>query len=141
MISLAMRREDRPSTSSKLPPSTPTDEFVDILQVQQLLINDSRRDSHPGTSGVHSSMGGEPGTSQGHSRPPPLEAAAYYYGGPQGHHFHPTTPGSASVDELVAMWLSSGTAPSDDCTPNFEVGFPFNPLFHKQPFGVRGEEL
>ncbi|VEN48026.1 unnamed protein product [Callosobruchus maculatus] len=67
----------------------------------------SRRDSHPGTS-----MGGDPGTSQGHSRAPPLEAAAYYYGGPQGHHFHPTTPGGASVDELVAMWLSSGTAPS-----------------------------
>ncbi|VEN48024.1 unnamed protein product [Callosobruchus maculatus] len=89
----------------------------------------SRRDSHPGTS-----MGGDPGTSQGHSRAPPLEAAAYYYGGPQGHHFHPTTPGGASVDELVAMWLSSGTAPSGSLDPE-ELSIEQHTSPHHSPSG------
>ncbi|CAG9815768.1 unnamed protein product [Phaedon cochleariae] len=41
MLTLAMRREDRPS---RVPVTTAGDEFIDILQVQQLLINETRRE-------------------------------------------------------------------------------------------------
>lgn len=84
-----MRREDR---TSRVPVTTTNDEFVDILQVQQLLINDNRRDIPPVP--VHHP--------QPHGRiqdnfPTPT---GYYYGTYQ----QPQAP--TSVDDLVAMWFA-----------------------------------
>lgn len=87
MLTLTMRREDRPS---RVP--TTNDEFVDILQVQQLLISDNRREV-PSIPLPHP---------QSHGRipetfPPP---SGYYYGTYQ----QPQT--TTSVDDLVAMWFA-----------------------------------
>lgn len=85
-----MRREDRP----KVPVTTTSDEFVDILQVQQLLINERTREGTP-----HATQTFQPPT----TRAP--ETFGYYYGGYQ------QPQNSASVDDLVAMWFAgpSGT--------------------------------
>lgn len=84
-----MRREDR---TTRVPVTTANDEFVDILQVQQLLINENRRDIPPVPVHHPQSHGRIP-----ESFPPP---PGYYYGAYQ----QPQT--STSVDDLVAMWFS-----------------------------------
>lgn len=79
------------------------DEFVDILQVQQLLLDTG------GTFGP--SANGGRGRGRGREPPPPrlLDAttAAYaapsYYYGNYGTHL---TPPAASVDDLVALWFA-----------------------------------
>lgn len=82
-----MRREDRP----RVPVTTTSDEFVDILQVQQLLINERSREAVP-----HPPQTFQPPAVA--TRVP--ENFGYYYGGYQ----QPQT--SASVDDLVAMWFA-----------------------------------
>lgn len=84
-----MRREDR---TSRVPVTTANDEFVDILQVQQLLISDNRRE--PPTVPLYHS--------HSHGRipeniPPP---SGYYYGTYQ------QPQSTTSVDDLVAMWFA-----------------------------------
>lgn len=92
--------------------ATGGDEFVDILQVQQLLLD-----------GAVPANGG--GRSRGRGRDPPptqnpdtrgrlldaFAAPSYYYGGyataASQHHATPT----ASVDDLVALWFAGPTAP------------------------------
>lgn len=88
-----MRREDR---TNRVPVTTTNDEFVDILQVQQLLINDTRRELPPAP--LH--------LSQPHGRIADTFApsAGYYYGAYQ----QPQT--STSVDDLVAMWFAGPSA-------------------------------
>lgn len=85
-----MRREDRPN---RLPVTTANnDEFVDILQVQQLLINDNRRELPP-VPILHP----QPHGRIAESFPSP---SGYYYG------THQQSQASTSVDDLVAMWLA-----------------------------------
>lgn len=80
--------------------TTGGDEFVDILQVQQLLLDTSN--TGPGANGGR-------GRGRGREPPPPrlLDASAFaapsYYYGSYGTHL---TPPAASVDDLVALWFA-----------------------------------
>nr|XP_022919611.1 early growth response protein 1-A-like [Onthophagus taurus] len=84
------------------------DEFVDILQVQQLLLDGGSR-GRSGIGGVR-----EPVTAPDAVSPSPapsrlldaVPAPSYYYGG-YGQHGPPTT----SVDDLVALWFAGPSAP------------------------------
>ncbi|KAG5893958.1 hypothetical protein JTB14_027706 [Gonioctena quinquepunctata] len=88
MLALTMRREDRPP---RVPVTNAGDEFVDILQVQQLLINENRR---------------EQASSSNQSRfSDTFGAPSYYYGG-----YQPSHQAATSVDDLVALWFSGSTA-------------------------------
>ncbi|XP_066146493.1 early growth response protein 1-A-like isoform X1 [Euwallacea fornicatus] len=112
MLTLAMRPSQH-SDVTRVPSSGLStnnnngDEFVDILQVQQILLDSNRRD--PG--GLH------PAPSQ---VPPRLvmdaTTSSYYYSTPT---YHQTPPGSAgaSMDELVAMWFSGGPSASSALDP------------------------
>lgn len=94
-----------PSSSQTRRPgaSSAVEEFVDILQVQQLLLD----------SGGRGRGAGEP---PGYPPPP----GAYYHGGYGGHHHHqqhlhqhqhaPVLPTSSTVDDLVAMWFAGSSA-------------------------------
>lgn len=109
MLSLAMRREQEDSKGDGYArardPAGTGDEFVDILQVQQLLLDSG------------GAANGGRGRGRGREPPPPaegrgrqLDAAAaafaappsYYYGSYGTHH----TPPAASVDDLVALWFA-----------------------------------
>lgn len=76
-----------------------SDEFVDILQVQQLLLD---------SGGAGPTNGGR-GRGRGREPPPPrlLDASAFaapsYYYGSYGTHL---TPPATSVDDLVALWFA-----------------------------------
>jgi hypothetical protein len=94
MLALTMRREhdeprsDRPRDA--VPAATGGDEFVDILQVQQLLLDGGRGREPP------------PPPPDGRARLLDAFAApAYYYGPGYGQ---PTS----SVDDLVALWFAGG---------------------------------
>ncbi|KAF7283404.1 hypothetical protein GWI33_000678 [Rhynchophorus ferrugineus] len=107
MLTLAMRHSQH-SEATRVPPTNNNgDEFVDILQVQQLLLDSNRRES----PGYHGSI-----TQSG--VPPRLmmdslvtATTPYYYGNPS---YHQTPPGSAgtSMDELVSMWFGSSQTTS-----------------------------
>lgn len=106
-----MRREDR---TNKVPVTTTSEEFVDILQVQQLLLNETRREQAAHAAQASSSSLHVPQVRAGE-----VAGSGYYYGGYQ------TIPGpatsastSASVDELVAMWFS-GSQASGELFPIF----------------------
>ncbi|XP_019763246.2 early growth response protein 1-B isoform X1 [Dendroctonus ponderosae] len=115
MLTLAMRHSQH-SDTTRVPPSgigssNNGDEFVDILQVQQILLDSNRREPaglHPVTT--------QPGV------PPRLvmdtlgTTSSYYYGNPT---YHQTPPGSAgaSMDDLVAMWFSGGPSTSGSLDP------------------------
>lgn len=121
MLTLMMRREH--SDNTRVPSATSSDsEFVDILQVQQLLLDGSTRGGgqhhhhhqlHPGGESRSSSQGNIPG----------------YYFGSTTHNYHsyhqhqnvgPSTSHQqmaalatqtappTSVDDLVAMWFAGG---------------------------------
>ena len=96
MLALTMRREHDDSRSERddaVPAATGGDEFVDILQVQQLLLDGGR--------------GREPPPPPPDGRARLLDAAAFaappYYYGPTG--YGQTT---SSVDDLVALWFAAG---------------------------------
>ncbi|XP_045465669.1 early growth response protein 2b isoform X1 [Harmonia axyridis] len=115
---LTMHRESEDSTTGEgtsrhWPPvsaqprrpglSSAEEEFVDILQVQQLLLD----------SGSRGRGGGEPSS---YVHPP---AVYHYHGGYGGHHhqphFHqhqhaPVLPTSSTVDDLVALWFAGSSA-------------------------------
>ncbi|XP_057658426.1 early growth response protein 1-B isoform X1 [Diorhabda carinulata] len=108
MLTLTMRREDR----TKVPVTSPSEEFVDILQVQQLLLNETRRE-HQQQQAASQASTSQPSTSQAsmlvqqqqqHGRIGELHSG-YYYGTYQPT-TGPSTSSSTSVDELVAMWFS-----------------------------------
>lgn len=106
MLTLAMRREhedtkgDGYGQQRSREPAAAGDEFVDILQVQQLLLE-----------GGTPASGGR-GRGRGREQPPPTEgrgrlldafaAPSSYYYGSYGHH----TPPATSVDDLVALWFA-----------------------------------
>lgn len=119
MLTLAMRREHEDSKNNNnnnnsdgytrqrsRDNATGGDEFVDILQVQQLLLD----------SGVPSNGNGR-NRGRGREQPPPIDgrgrlldafpAQSYYYGS-YGQHHAPTA--AASVDDLVALWFAGPTA-------------------------------
>ncbi|XP_076259845.1 zinc finger domain-containing protein striped isoform X3 [Rhynchophorus ferrugineus] len=112
MLTLAMRHSQH-SEATRVPPTNNNgDEFVDILQVQQLLLDSNRRES----PGYHGSI-----TQSG--VPPRLmmdslvtATTPYYYGNPS---YHQTPPGSAgtSMDELVSMWFGSSQTTSGSLDP------------------------
>lgn len=88
------------------------DEFVDILQVQQLLLD---------TSGGAGSGNGGRGRGRGREPPPPrlLDASAFaapsYYYGSYGTHL---TPPATSVDDLVALWFAGPSTSSGAFLPS-----------------------
>ncbi|XP_060526354.1 early growth response protein 1-B-like isoform X1 [Cylas formicarius] len=84
------------------------DEFVDILQVQQLLLDGNRRDPM-GFQNPQQTIPGRVMDGIGGSGPPP-----YYYGNP-----YQAPPGSAgtSMEDLVAMWFSGGPSTSGTLDP------------------------
>lgn len=115
MLTLAMRREHEDSkgdgyaqqrSRDEHDAAATGDEFVDILQVQQLLLE----------SGAPAA-GGARGRGRGREQPPPTTAdgrgrlldafaapSSYYYGG-YGSAVHHTPP-ATSVDDLVALWFA-----------------------------------
>lgn len=136
MLTLAMRREhddtkgdghaqqQRPREGSASATGgdssvTATDEFVDILQVQQLLLDTSSASTTTTSAG----NGGRGGRGRGREPPPPrlldassaFAAPSYYYGS-YGTHL---TPPATSVDDLVALWFAG---------PSTSAGAFFYPL-------------
>lgn len=108
MLTLAMRRERDDSCSEEYQGlfrqrSRESDEFVDILQVQQLLLDTN-------------------GTASNNSRPRPsvrnnnqqrgyietLPPGTPYYYGSYGQH---TGSSCTNMEDLVAMWFAGSTAP------------------------------
>lgn len=115
MLALMMRREgDEPQDSPFLPPPPPprprarhTEEFVDISQVQQLLLETGPGQAMggqmmmmggQGTMG-QGGMGGQSSMMSGRSRQMPPQP--YYVPCPQQN---------ASVEDLVALWFSGTPA-------------------------------
>nr|XP_015837968.1 PREDICTED: early growth response protein 1 isoform X1 [Tribolium castaneum] len=87
MIALmTMRRERDETRSDRERDAGAADEFVDILQVQQLLLDGGRR---------------EPPPAQAATYPPPPYYLGQGYGQP-----------AASVDDLVALWFAGGNTAS-----------------------------
>lgn len=121
MLTLAMRREHEDSKNNNnnnnnsdgytrqrsRDNATGGDEFVDILQVQQLLLD----------SGVPTNGSGRNRSGRGRDQAPTIDgrgrlldafpAQSYYYGG-YGQHHAPAA--AASVDDLVALWFAGPTA-------------------------------
>lgn len=111
MLTLTMRREHEDSKGegyvrqrSRDGGATGGDEFVDILQVQQLLIDSGGN----GNGSRNRGRGRDPvQANEGRGRlldtfgTPP-----YYYGGYGQHH----PPTSTNVDDLVALWFAGPTA-------------------------------
>ncbi|KYB29433.1 hypothetical protein TcasGA2_TC004846 [Tribolium castaneum] len=90
MIALmTMRRERDETRSDRERDAGAADEFVDILQVQQLLLDGGRR---------------EPPPAQAATYPPPPYYLGQGYGQP-----------AASVDDLVALWFAGGNTASAPC--------------------------
>lgn len=88
--------------------ATSGDEFVDILQVQQLLLDGSAGGVGNGIARARNPRGGAGNYGVSGAEPPrgrlldfAANAPPYYYGG-YGHHTPPTT----SVDDLVALWFA-----------------------------------
>lgn len=126
MLTLAMRREEEDSKGDgyarqRDTASSAAEEFVDILQVQQLLLDSG---GAPANGGRTRERGREPPPPPSDPRSRLLDAAAlaaaappsYYYGSYGTHH---TTPPAASVDDLVALWFAgpstSGLSPCVSC--------------------------
>lgn len=110
MLTLAMRRE-REDSSDDFPGavarqrSRDSDEFVDILQVQQLLLEAGRPpllDAPLTQLGPPSSIGQHHLQHHGVNQPPP--PPPFYYSGQ-----HAAAP-CASVEDLVAMWFAGSSA-------------------------------
>lgn len=113
MLTLTMRREDEDSKGDAYTRqrtrdgATGGDEFVDISQVQQLLLDAP-------TNGGHSHGRGRdlvPLSSPVEARGRLLEAFPtphYYYGGYTQHNIQPT----ATVDDLVALWFTGPSTSS-----------------------------
>ncbi|CAG9835739.1 unnamed protein product [Diabrotica balteata] len=99
-----MRREDR----TKVPVTNPNEEFVDILQVQQLLLNETRREQQASSQASLSQTSAMLVQHQSHGRA--VEVPPGYYYGAYPPAAGPSTPTSTSVDELVAMWFSGSQA-------------------------------
>lgn len=110
MLTLTMRREhesakgDGYTRQRSRESATGGDEFVDILQVQQLLL-DGAVPTNPGTRAraraaapAHPAAPNDGRGRIADSFAPPT----YYYGGYSQHHSNPP----ASVDDLVALWFA-----------------------------------
>lgn len=115
MLTLTMRREDDESKGDAYSrqrtrdSATGGDEFVDISQVQQLLLD------APGNAGYTRGRGRElhsqPSTSMD-NRGRLLDAYTtqhYYYGGYGQHH---VPQAATSVDDLVALWFAGPSTSS-----------------------------
>lgn len=117
--------------------ATGGDEFVDILQVQQLLIDSGVQGNGTGRArgvrairdqGLGDGRGGRLLDTFGPTTP-------YYYGGYGQHHGTPTT----SVDDLVALWFSGPSAPGALVTLQKFYAKPEWPLVTLQKLYVRPE--
>ncbi|KAL1506112.1 hypothetical protein ABEB36_005537 [Hypothenemus hampei] len=111
MLTLTMRHSQhsdstRNTSAAGISSNNNGDEFVDILQVQQILLDSTRRES----AALHQP---QPGTSSRSAMDTlTTTTPTYYYGNPSYH--HQTPPGSAgtNMDDLVAMWFSGGPSTS-----------------------------
>lgn len=97
MLALTMRREHEDTRSNRESDavSTGADEFVDILQVQQLLLDGGRREPPPPPP-------------EGRARLLDAFTTPPYYLTPPPGYAQQTT----SVDDLVALWFAGGPSGS-----------------------------
>lgn len=108
MLTLAMRREREDSASDDYQGllrqrSRDSDEFVDILQVQQLLLENSGG-TNATTGTRRTSRVSQPSASRLLDTIPP--GPPYYYGS-YGQH---TTAPCTNVEDLVAMWFAGSSS-------------------------------
>lgn len=121
MLTLTMRREDDDSKSdaytrqrSRDSATGGGDEFVDISQVQQLLLDAPANGGHSRGRGREFPPPPPPPPPSADNRGRLLDAFAaphYYYGGYGQHHAQP----AASVDDLVALWFAGPSTSSGVC--------------------------
>lgn len=111
-LTFRMRRKSDEESSDRrdaTPATGGTEEYVDILQVQQLLLQDGTRCTGGGGGGGRD--GREPPPQQDYSTRARLLDAATAYAAPS---YYYGTPGygqsTGTVDDLVALWFAGGSS-------------------------------
>lgn len=107
--------------------ATGGDEFVDILQVQQLLLESGvpNTNGNGRNSGIRTGRGRDTSIDGRGRLLDAFPAQSYYYGGYGQHHHAPAA--AASVDDLVALWFAGPTASGVCVLPSSILSFTFIP--------------